>query len=110
MAQQQQGALPPSATEAVLVPTETLPDGPVIRGYDFNAGRDLDGLMGALLTSGFQASALGQAVVEANRMIDWRLSDEPVGPSTDPEHADPAFRAATRTKIYLGYTSERRHR
>jgi hypothetical protein len=51
------------------VPTETLPDGPVIRGYDFNAGRDLDGLMGALLTSGFQASALGQAVVEANRMV-----------------------------------------
>jgi hypothetical protein len=38
--------------------------------------------------------------------LQWRLSDEPVGPSTDPEHADPSFRANTRTKIYLGYTSE----
>lgn len=37
--------------------------------------------------------------------LTWRLSDEPVGPNTDPEHTDPAFRAATRTKIYLGYTS-----
>jgi deoxyhypusine synthase len=55
--------------EAVLVPTETIPDAPVIKGYDFSAGRDLDGLMAAMLTSGFQATALGQAVNEVNRMV-----------------------------------------
>ncbi|GBF92160.1 deoxyhypusine synthase [Raphidocelis subcapitata] len=104
-AEQAKAGVPPAAQAAVLVPTETIPDAPVIKGYDFNAGRDLDGLMAAMLTSGFQATTLGQAVEEVNRMIDWRLSDEPVGPSTDPEHADPEFRAATRTKIYLGYTS-----
>jgi hypothetical protein len=37
--------------------------------------------------------------------INWRLSDDPVTPNTDPAHTDAAFRAATRTKIYLGYTS-----
>lgn len=37
--------------------------------------------------------------------IRWRLSDEPVGPSTPPEHCDPELRHRTRTKIFLGYTS-----
>lgn len=55
--------------QAVLVPGNVIPDTPVIRGYDFNGGRDLDGLMEAMLTSGFQASALGEAVGEVNRMV-----------------------------------------
>lgn len=59
----------PNPNQAVLVPTETVPDTPVICGFDFNSGRDLDALMGAMLTSGFQASALGQAVNEVNRMV-----------------------------------------
>lgn len=54
------------------MPTETLPDGPIIRGFDFNAGRGLDDIMGAMLTSGFQATALGQAVHEVNRMVRMR--------------------------------------
>ncbi|PNH06092.1 Deoxyhypusine synthase, partial [Tetrabaena socialis] len=37
--------------------------------------------------------------------INWRLSDEPVGPSTDEDHVDPAFRASTRCMIFLGFTS-----
>ncbi len=37
--------------------------------------------------------------------INWRLSDEPVGPSTDPDHTDPEFRKNTRAMIFLGYTS-----
>jgi deoxyhypusine synthase len=53
----------------VLVPTETVPDGPIIRGHDFNRGRDLDSIMAAMMTSGFQATALGQAVEEVNRMV-----------------------------------------
>ncbi|KAG2493653.1 hypothetical protein HYH03_008168 [Edaphochlamys debaryana] len=61
--------------------------------------------MESMLTTGFQATALGQAVNEVNRMINWRLSDEPVGPNTDPEHADPEFRARTRCMIFLGFTS-----
>ena len=52
-----------------MVQSETTPDGAVIVGHDFNSGRDLDAIMGAMLTSGFQATALGQAVVEVNRMV-----------------------------------------
>ncbi|EFJ46913.1 hypothetical protein VOLCADRAFT_105354 [Volvox carteri f. nagariensis] len=61
--------------------------------------------MEAMLTTGFQATSFGQAILEVNRMINWRLSDEPVGPSTDPDHTDPEFRASTRCLIFLGFTS-----
>lgn len=59
--------------QAVLVPTETIPDTPVIQGFDFNSGRNLDAIMGAMLTSGFQATALGQAVEEVDRMVGGQL-------------------------------------
>lgn len=93
------------AAEAVLVPTETIPDTPVISGHDFSKGADLDSIMSAMITSGFQATALGQAINEVNRMINWRLEDDPITSNTDPAHTDPSFRASCRTKIYLGYTS-----
>jgi deoxyhypusine synthase len=53
----------------VLVPGNVIPETPIVKGYDFNSGRDLDSLMAAMLTSGFQATALGQAVEEVNRMV-----------------------------------------
>ncbi|PSC72807.1 Deoxyhypusine synthase [Micractinium conductrix] len=98
------GAVPESAAQAVLVPSEQLPeDAPTIRGHDFNEGRDLDAVMGAMLRTGLQATALGQAVEEVNRMIRWRLADEAL--EGEEAHPDPAVRAATRAKIFLGYTS-----
>ncbi|GMH32582.1 hypothetical protein BSKO_00416 [Bryopsis sp. KO-2023] len=98
--------IPDVAAEAVLVASETLPeDTPKIKGYDFDKGRDLDGLMNSMLYSGFQASALGQAIQEINRMLKWRLSDEPITESTDERYLDPGFREQTRAKIFLGYTS-----
>jgi deoxyhypusine synthase len=58
------------AGQAVLVKSETMPDdAPTVRGWDFSDGADLDGIMAAMLTSGFQATALGQAVNEVNRMV-----------------------------------------
>ncbi|GAX73928.1 hypothetical protein CEUSTIGMA_g1378.t1 [Chlamydomonas eustigma] len=93
------------AMQAVLMPTERMPETPVIKGHDFNKGNDLDSIMQSMLTTGFQATAVGQAVNEINRMINWRLSDEPITPETDPDHLDPEFRANTRTRIFLGYTS-----
>lgn len=91
--------------QAVLVASEQLPEGtPQIRGHDFNICNDLDSLMASMLSTGLQASALGQAVAEVNRMLDWRLSDEALLPADDP-CPDPDQRAATRCKIFLGYTS-----
>ena len=58
--------------QAVLVPSEQLPeDAPTIRGYDFNQGCDLDGLLESMMRTGLQATALGQAIHEVNRMVGW---------------------------------------
>ena len=53
-----------------------------------------------------QATAFGQAVEEVNKMLTWRLSDEPVMEEDEnDEEKDPAFRAEKRCKIFLGFTS-----
>lgn len=101
--------MPKTAAQAVLGPSEELPeDALTIRGYDFNKGCDLDGLLESMLRTGLQATALGQAVNEVNRMLRWRLADEPLADDEaelHPERVAPGFRAATRTKTFLGYTS-----
>ena len=59
-----------SALQAVLQPSASLPQGTAtIRGYDFNQGVSLTGIMDSMLTTGCQASALGQACNEVNRMV-----------------------------------------
>ena len=97
-----------SAEQAVLGSSEPLPaDTPLVRGYVFPP-RDAPGgapppvdyaaLLEAMATTGFQATNFGAAVTELNRMIAWRLSDEPVPADASPEEADPAYRAKTRCK------------
>lgn len=70
--------------QAVLVKSEAMPEGSrTVRGWDFCHGSDLDGIMEAMLTSGFQATALGQAVQEVNNMVsDGTMSQHPS--STNP--------------------------
>ena len=90
--------------QAVLVPSESLPQDAVqIKGHDFNDGNDIDLLMSSMIHTGLQATALGQAIEEVNRMLRWRLAHEPLLPN-DP-CSDPKVRASTRCKIFLGYTS-----
>ena len=56
--------------QAVLGASGNVPEGtPVIQGWDPNTGADLDGIMAAMFTSGFQATSLGQAIAEVNRMV-----------------------------------------
>ena len=96
------------AASHVLGRSEGMPEGtPEVRGYDFEGGLDLQALLDAFATTGFQATCFGQAVAEVRRMLRWRLADEPVGreAEVDPAYARPEVRAATRTKIFLGYTS-----
>lgn len=88
-----------------MVPSEELPEDAIqIRGYDFNSGSNLDELMKSMMYTGLQATALGQAVLEVNRMLSWRLSDEPLAAQDDPM-PDIEQRAAIKCKIFLGYTS-----
>lgn len=55
--------------------------------------------------TGFQATSLGLAIEEVNKMIKWRLSDEPVAADETEEFKDPERRKNERCKIFLGYTS-----
>ena len=71
------GDLPPSGLryheclpQAVLAPSIELPqDTPTVQGWNFDNGCDLDSLLGSMLRTGCQASALGQAIVEVERMV-----------------------------------------
>lgn len=61
--------------------------------------------MDSMLSTGFQATNIGLAINEINRMLDWRLSDEPIKPTDQPDVLDPAFRAQQKCTIFLAYTS-----
>lgn len=103
-AARQANGIPNTAAQAVLQPSEEVGNEAVnIRGWDFNEGNSLDSIMGSMLSTGLQATALGQAIEEVNRMLDWRLSHEKMLP--DDPHPDPGIRAGIQTKIFLGYTS-----
>ena len=98
--------VPTSALDAVLLESVDMPEGtPTVKGYDFEGTLDLQALLDSMLTSGFQATQFGYAVDEVNKMLKWRLSDEPVPEDADEEERDPAYRAGVRTKIFLGFTS-----
>lgn len=61
-----------TALQAVLASTTSgsIPEGTqAIRGWEFDDGNDLDGIMGAMLHTGIQATALGRAMNEINRMV-----------------------------------------
>lgn len=58
------------AKDAVLVKSEKLPDvTPVVKGYEWNNGIDYDQLLGSYVHSGFQATNLGKAIEEVNKMV-----------------------------------------
>lgn len=101
------GEVPRLATAAVLeVKCEPMPEGSQpIKGYDFNEGIDYERLLDTYKQIGFQASNYGLAVDEINRMISWRLSDEPVEGETDESYLDPEVRKKTKCTIWLSYTS-----
>ncbi|KAI8818068.1 DHS-like NAD/FAD-binding domain-containing protein [Fimicolochytrium jonesii] len=100
------GPTPASAVQAVLVPSAPMPtDSTEVKGYDFNNGVDYSALLASYFRTGYQATSVGQAVEEINRMIKWRLSDEPIADDETEEYRDPEARRKIKCKIFLGYTS-----
>jgi deoxyhypusine synthase len=103
------GTLPAILQTAVLGESSEMPAGSVpVKGYDFNNGVDLNAVLQSFATTGFQATNFGLAVDEINKMLAWRLSDEPVAPDEidiDGNPPDPEARAKVRTTIFLGCTS-----
>eukprot|EP00747_Dinoflagellata_sp_TGD_P167206 gnl/TRDRNA2_/TRDRNA2_191205_c0_seq1.p1 gnl/TRDRNA2_/TRDRNA2_191205_c0~~gnl/TRDRNA2_/TRDRNA2_191205_c0_seq1.p1 ORF type:complete len:410 (+),score=75.39 gnl/TRDRNA2_/TRDRNA2_191205_c0_seq1:61-1290(+) len=97
--------IPFLAAESVLVQSTERPSTQTIVGYDFNKGVDYGALMDSYLRTGFQATNLGMAIEEVEKMLDWSLADEPVPKDEDPEFQSSEKRKLVRTKIWLAYTS-----
>ncbi|XP_037648648.1 deoxyhypusine synthase [Sebastes umbrosus] len=99
------GQAPSVALEAILKTSCELPeDLTKIRGYDFNQGADLQAVMKSFISTGFQASSMGQAIQEINLMIEKRL--EPVEEDEKKETEVPdEHRSKSGCTIFLGYTS-----
>lgn len=91
---------------AVYAESKPAPEDAVpIKGYDFNKGLDYEAVFKSYLSTGFQATALGQAIDTINAMIKWRLSDEPIAEDEAEDYRDEEVRKNTRCSIFLGYTS-----
>lgn len=78
-------------------------DLPHIKGPSFSETDSIESLLDAYSTIGIQASVFGQAVAELNRMLHWRLSDEPRAPQDLIQGLEE--RRSVKCTIYLGFTS-----
>ncbi|XP_015889177.2 deoxyhypusine synthase isoform X1 [Ziziphus jujuba] len=76
-----------------------------IQGYDFNQGLDYSRLLNSMISTGFQASNLGDAIQVVNQMLDWSLANETIAEDWSEEERDLAFRESVRCKVFLGFTS-----
>jgi len=97
--------VPASLIKNVYVKSKDITEREEVHGYDFNKGIDYEKIFATYRHTGFQATNLGLAIEEVNRMIKWRLSDEPIEEDEQDEFKDPEVRKKTRCTIYLGYTS-----
>lgn len=99
--------LPKELIGAVLSKSKNVPvTSQVVKGYDFNEGINYDKLFDSYATMGFQSTNLSLAIDEINKMLSWRLSDEPFNPELETEEfQDPEVRKNTKCTIFLGYTS-----
>ncbi|KAM3285413.1 Deoxyhypusine synthase [Capsicum chinense] len=77
----------------------------IIEGYDFNNGVNYPQLFKSMLSTGFQASNLGDAIQIVNQMLDWRLSHEVPTEDCSEEESDAAYRESVTCKVFLGFTS-----
>ena len=84
-------------------------DHPICRGHDFSSSsgssNSIDAIMSSMLTTGFQATNVGLAIEEINRMRSWRMSDVPWNDGDDDALRDPSIRSRIRARIFLAYTS-----
>ncbi|PSS01954.1 Deoxyhypusine synthase [Actinidia chinensis var. chinensis] len=95
-----------SVRSVVFKESETLEGSSTkIEGYDFNRGVNYSELLKSMVSTGFQASNLGDAIQVVNQMLDWRLSDESLTEDCSEEERDLAYRESVRCKIFLGFTS-----
>ncbi|MED6130587.1 hypothetical protein PIB30_002181 [Stylosanthes scabra] len=102
----QDNVVPSSVHSTVFKESENL-EGKCtkIEGYDFNHGVNYHQLLKSMITTGFQASNLGDAIQLTNQMLDWRLADEPVADDCNEQERDLGYRKSVTCKVFLGFTS-----
>jgi len=98
-------SMPSSYRETMREGAKVIPSGEVVKGYDFNKGLDYEKLLESYSSCGIQATNMGKAVEEINKMIKWRLSDEPIDENEQEELRLEGNRKEVRCTIFLGYTS-----
>ncbi|XP_055531931.1 probable deoxyhypusine synthase isoform X1 [Wyeomyia smithii] len=96
---------PSLAKEAVLQESSKLPNGtPTVQGYDWNQGVNYEALFQTYKHSGFQATSLGNAITEVQKMINCRM--EPLAvEKQDAYEEDEFIKRRNNCTIFLGYTS-----
>ncbi|XP_065359550.1 probable deoxyhypusine synthase [Calliphora vicina] len=96
---------PEIAKDAVLKRSEAIPEGtPQVRGYDFNEGINYSKMFESYCNTGFQATNLGLAIKEINRMLDCRsqpLTEEEL----DKHETDEFIKRKHNCTLFLGFTS-----
>ena len=98
--------MPQVLKDNVYVKSERVEaDREIVEGYDLNKGIDYEAIFKSYRHTGFQATNLGLAIDEINKMIKFRLSDDPIAEDETEEFKDMEVRKKTRCTIYLGYTS-----
>ena len=81
-------------------------DHPICKGHNFQTSpNSIDSIMSSMISTGFQATNVGKAVEEINRMRKWRLSDVPWKEGDDEALKDPTIRSNIRARIFFAYTS-----
>ncbi|KAJ1448868.1 Deoxyhypusine synthase [Pelagophyceae sp. CCMP2097] len=99
-----------STAAAVLVPSDASDlvsnNTPIVKGPEFNTcAGDLTKLLESFATTGFQATNIGLAIDEINRMRAWRLSDVPATPADDDDLQTFEERNKIKCTIFFSYTS-----
>lgn len=102
-------SIPETVQNAVFMQSEydTTESEPV-KGVDFDGEVTLDTIMKAMLHTGFQATNVGLAVDEINRMLQWRSSDEETAPNVEnsmDESIQKSIQEEKKCTIFLSYTS-----
>ena len=98
--------LPKILLDSVLKKSSIQVETQQVKGYDFNKGIDYAEIIKSYATSGFQASCMGKSIDIINKMLKWRLIDEPFKEETeDEDFRDPEVRKKVKCTIFFGYTS-----
>lgn len=100
-----EGRVPQAAVAAVLVKSQSMPEtSETVRGYDFNDGVDYHRLFQSYTRTGFQATSVGKAIEEIDKMINCKLQPVPREQQTE-INLNPCGRPKNNCTIFLSFTS-----